>query len=121
MTKHHHHDDGDTVIRHLMHLIDTEGWAVVGTNKGGLVPCAYTVGLAFLPVPELYGEGLGIEMATVVLNDLADRQRKAGAFEPGQLTEAGGRPLRLVDRPDLADLPYVRLFFSDGKPALPGR
>jgi hypothetical protein len=120
MTPHHHHDDdGDAVVRRLMHLIDTEGWAVIGTSKGGLVPIAYTLGLTFLRVPELYVEGLDIETATLVLNDLAARQRKAGSFDPGQLTQAGGRMVRLIERPDLANMPYVRMFFGDGKPIPP--
>lgn len=120
MTPRHQHDDaGEAIVRRLMYLIDTEGWAVIGAEKGGLVPIAYTVGLTFLRVPELYVEGLGIETATLVLNDLAERQRQAGSFDPGQLTQAGGRMVRLVERPELTNMTYVQMFFGDGKPVPP--
>lgn len=72
--------------------IDEHGWMIQGLDDGSLF---YTIGLTEHGLPELVITHVHLRDAVQVLNTLARRQRQAGAFEHGQITDLDGIRVRL--------------------------
>lgn len=109
--------DADGIKKQLRALIAEHGWAVVGVEHD-FVPFAYTVGLTEKGLPELLLEGIGpMTGGQAILNELAERQIKAGAFEDGQVTQAEGRQLRIEPLHTLIKLKGVTGLYKRHQPA----
>jgi hypothetical protein len=102
------------VIAKVRWTIEQKGMAIVPISAAP--PFAYTVGLSLKALPELHVVGLSPVDAGVLLNELADRQRRAGAFENEQITEVNGQQWRLEAMDDLKPLMFVRNLFGHLNP-----
>ncbi|MET9260455.1 DUF4262 domain-containing protein [Amycolatopsis sp. NPDC004079] len=92
----------------LLTIIDRAGWAVIVVAHDDGSRFAYTVGLTLKRLPELCLSCPATEQGVSMLNDLAERQIRVGGFDPGQVTEAAGRPVRLDRCADLEPMILVR-------------
>jgi hypothetical protein len=81
-------------LDHMRRLINTYGWAVQGVERDGIhPPWAYTVGLTPHRRPELVVTGMGLTLATEILNGVAAHVLQADAPAAGTQAELTGGPL----------------------------
>ena len=110
-------------MKMVMDKIDEHGWTVVGTITPLGVPFAYTVGLTFHRIPELYLDcattGLSSDEAPHLLNALAVLHREAGGLKPGPMFPVGEHLVMLIEQRDMTPLAMARAIFGDGVPAHP--
>jgi hypothetical protein len=106
------------VLGQVIDLLDGTSWATVAIP--GDPPYLHTVGLTLMRLPELHIRLTDVSAATAsmaMLTELSRRQVDTRlAFEPGQVTAAHGRPVRLDPHP-VDELHLVTRYFGDHDPA----
>lgn len=107
------------LLQEILKTIDKCGWAIIGTAKEDGTPFSYTAGLTFLRVPELYIENQDYIVASRILNELASRQQKAGAFDKNQVTQVDEYKVKLVVRESISGMNVVKGLFGDNDPVPP--
>lgn len=90
--------------------IQADGWCLAGTPDYEDSGITYSIGFHERDKPELASPGLCPCHDLIVLT-LAERQRRAGAFEDGQITQVEGVTLRLTLLDDVRRLPLLSRFY----------
>lgn len=106
------------MVKRTLDGIYRHGWMVIAAGGNGY-RCTYTVGMTRHRLPELIMEGAPPQIAYPLITTLAKRQKAAGAFESGQITQVRDRWLRLDPRPDLDVLEFVCVIYGDHDPVAP--
>ena len=80
-------------IRHLSRIVERNGWAVQGVERGRVQPpWAYTIGLTRHGLPELVVTGMRPTKAAELLNDVAEHCLHAAPPKPGEVVPMVGGP-----------------------------
>lgn len=102
------------VLSDLEATVQDQGWALVGTSvKLNCVEdgeFTYTLGLHKRRLPDIITFGL-CGCSDEVVDTIAWRQLKAGAFDDGQITQVQGTPVRITTWPYTTHLRLLNEYY----------